>query len=92
MRAFGVVEEQGNMVFNPNHKTVEEGAATSIWCAVNSQLDDLGGVYCVNSDISPLVPADSQDEVGLRPWAADAESAERLWKLSEELTGTKFRF
>jgi NAD(P)-dependent dehydrogenase (short-subunit alcohol dehydrogenase family) len=92
LRAFGVVDEQGNMVFNPNHKTVEEGAATSIWCAANSQLDGMGGVYCANSDISPLVPADSQDEVGLRPWATDTESAENLWKLSEELTGTKFHF
>jgi len=92
LRAFGVIDEKGNMIHNPNHKTIEEGAATTIWCAINQQLSGMGGVYCANSEISPLVPADSQDEIGLRPWAADAESAERLWRLSEELTGTKFNF
>lgn len=40
-------------------KTVEEGAATTVWCALSAQLDNLGGVYCADCDISPIVPDDS---------------------------------
>ena len=70
-------------------KTVEQGAATSIWCATSTQLDDKGGVYCEDGDIAVQLPADSPEPRGVRPWATDPESAERLWAKSEEWTGTK---
>jgi NAD(P)-dependent dehydrogenase (short-subunit alcohol dehydrogenase family) len=68
-------------------KTPEQGAATTIWCAVSRQLDGLGGVYCQDCNIAQAVPADSKAEYGVRPWAIDAALAERLWKLSEQITG-----
>ena len=43
----------------------------------------MGGVYCENCDIAPLLPADSDDLLGVRPWAIDPVAAERLWALSE---------
>lgn len=71
-------------------KNIEQGAATSVWCATSAQLDGMGGVYCEDVDISEAVPADSIKGNGVRPWAIDAELAKKLWKLSEELTGVKF--
>ncbi|OKP98274.1 SDR family NAD(P)-dependent oxidoreductase [Paenibacillus sp. P46E] len=71
-------------------KTTEQGAATSVWCAVSEQLDGLGGVYCEDADIAEAVPADSVQGSGVWPWAVDRESAGRLWVLSEQMTGVKF--
>ena len=67
-------------------KTVEEGAATTIWAAVSPQLNGKGGVYCEDCDIAQPVPADSQLNSGVRPWAVDKAAAEALWTLSEKLT------
>jgi hypothetical protein len=68
-------------------KTIEQGAATSVWCATSPALDGLGGVYCEDADIAPAVPADSTEPGGVRPWAMDLELAERLWTRSETWTG-----
>lgn len=58
LRAAGVIDENGNPILNPakNLKTAEQGAATSVWCATSPQLAGMGGVYCENCDIAPLVP------------------------------------
>ena len=69
---------------NPN-----QGAATTVWCATSPQLDGMGGLYCEDCDIAPLVPADSEHGPGVKPWAADDSLAARLWTLSEELTGVR---
>jgi hypothetical protein len=52
----------------------------------------MGGVFCEDVDIAEAVPADSLKGTGVRPWAIDPDMAERLWRLSEELTGVKFAF
>ena len=41
-------------------KTVEQGAATTIWCATTPQLDGMGGLYCEDCDVSPALPAEFQ--------------------------------
>lgn len=83
-------DEQRRAVTNPEDyiKNVQEGAATSVWCATSRQLDGMGGVYCEDCDIAPVAPADSQG-LGVRPYAIDPELAERLWSLSLSLTGTQ---
>ncbi len=68
-------------------KTVEQGAATTVWVAVSRQLDGFGGVYCEDCNIAQPMPAESQEPRGVRPWAMDPALAERLWALSEEITG-----
>ena len=68
-------------------KTIEQGAATSVWCATSPQLDGMGGVYCDDCDIAEAVPADFPGQSGVRPWAMDPALAERLWTKSEEWTG-----
>ncbi|QRN97681.1 SDR family NAD(P)-dependent oxidoreductase [Archangium violaceum] len=71
------------------YKTLEQGAATSVWCATSPQLDGMGGVYCEDVDLAEPVPADSPEQRGVKPWARDPELAERLWTKSEEWTGVK---
>jgi NAD(P)-dependent dehydrogenase (short-subunit alcohol dehydrogenase family) len=70
-------------------KTVSQGAATTIWCATSAQLNDMGGVYCEDCDIAEVIPGDIALPGGVAPWACDPELAERLWKLSEEMTGPR---
>lgn len=71
-------------------KNVEQGAATSVWCAASAQLEGLGGVYCEDVDIAEAVAADFPEPHGVRPWAMDRDLAERLWTKSEEWTGVRF--
>ncbi|NSB13997.1 SDR family NAD(P)-dependent oxidoreductase [Clostridium beijerinckii] len=71
-------------------KTIEQGAATSVWCATNSILDGMGGVYCEDCNIAEAVPYDSLKDNGVRPWAIDKDLAKKLWILSEDLTNVKF--
>jgi hypothetical protein len=75
-------------------KTAEQGAATSVWCATSAQLGGKGGVFCLDADIAEVVQPIAleglhQELTGVLPWAVDSELAERLWVLSEELTGVK---
>ncbi|MFP3543287.1 oxidoreductase [Rhizobium sp. SIMBA_035] len=94
-KAFGITRHaDGGMDVSEesqrSFKTVEEGAATSVWCATSPKLAGLGGVYCEDCDISPLVGEGHTGPVGVWPWACDAEAAERLWTLSEQLTSCSF--
>jgi NAD(P)-dependent dehydrogenase (short-subunit alcohol dehydrogenase family) len=82
-----VKNESGN-----KYKTNEEGAATMVWCATSPILEGMGGVYCEDCDIAEAVPADSVKPYGVRPWATDPDLAQKLWKLSENMTGVKFNF
>jgi len=88
IRASGFIDEQGRPISDPARKmkTAEQGAATSIWCATSQQLDGRGGVSCENCDIAIAVPADSTEQLGVRPGAINPELAERLCSLSESLT------
>lgn len=90
IRAFPLVDEQGREFTDPARymKNVEQGAATSVWCATTRRLDGMGGVYCEDCDIAPLAASDS-DGLGVRPYAIDSDLADRLWLLSERLTGVR---
>ena len=61
-------------------KNVEQGAATTVWCATSPQLVGMGGVYCENCDIA-LVKSEGDD--GVRPYAVDPDLAKKLWAWSE---------
>jgi NAD(P)-dependent dehydrogenase (short-subunit alcohol dehydrogenase family) len=64
----------------PPRKSLEQGAATTVWAAVAPELDVHGGAYL----------ADCQVTDQHAPWARDPESATRLWTLSESLVGERF--
>jgi NAD(P)-dependent dehydrogenase (short-subunit alcohol dehydrogenase family) len=85
--AMGWITADG--VLNPRFKTVEQGAATTLWAATSARLEGLGGLYCEDCDVAAAVPGDDQGFTGVRPWAVDLDAAERLWTLSEQLTGTR---
>ena len=68
-------------------KSIAQGAATTIWCATSPQLENIGGVYCADCDISPIVENDSPQVNGVRRWAINPAMAEQLWTLSEKLAG-----
>lgn len=67
-------------------KSVEQGAATTVWAATAPGLVDHGGAYL--EDCGVAVPADDPTTAaGVREWARDPEAARRLWDLSEQLVG-----
>jgi NAD(P)-dependent dehydrogenase (short-subunit alcohol dehydrogenase family) len=70
-------------------KTLEQGAATSVWCATSPRLAGMGGVYCQDVEVAEVLESDSASGPGVLPRAIDPKAAERLWNLSEELTGVK---
>jgi len=78
-------------------KTIPQGAATTVWCATNPMLTNIGGVYCENADIAELESGTIEhryDEPwtlrGVQQYSLDEENAKRLWRLSEQLTGIAF--
>ncbi|MBA4013779.1 MAG: oxidoreductase [Phenylobacterium sp.] len=84
MVAMGWMDEEGNA--REGFKTPEQGASTSVWAAVGEELEGVGGLYL--EDCAEAAPWSKDNPVkGVMPHALDPESAERLWALSEEITG-----
>lgn len=93
----GILNADGTPILDPARqlKTIEQGAATSVWCATNPKLDGLGGVYCENVEVAGILPerpattdmGDSTRLTGVMTYAIDPQSAHRLWQLSEKLLG-----
>lgn len=78
-------------------KNIPQGAATTVWCATSSRLQNIGGVYCEDGDIAELDKGnightfdDPSSLRGVRPYSVSAENAQRLWRLTEELTTIQF--
>jgi NAD(P)-dependent dehydrogenase (short-subunit alcohol dehydrogenase family) len=70
-------------------KTVEQGAATSTFAATAPELEGRGGIYLEDCHVAAIKDApDALD--GVKSYALDAESAERLWQLSERMVGARF--
>ena len=73
-------------------KTIQQGAATSVWAGVVASGDEVGGRYCENCHVTTNVteaPISAISE-GVRPYALDAERAKALWALSEQMVGERF--
>ncbi|WP_335582144.1 hypothetical protein [Paenibacillus yonginensis] len=96
LMAMGAVNgqgERGYAAYDNERKTVPEGAATIVWCAVSPMLDGKGGVYCENVDIARQVEPGKEGEPnmsGVCSWAVDPEASAQLWNVSEQLTGVNF--
>jgi NAD(P)-dependent dehydrogenase (short-subunit alcohol dehydrogenase family) len=88
INSFDVYDENGNRRVDPSRdlKSPEQGAATSVWAATRPELNGIGGVYCEDCDIA-LPQSQADGNKGVASWAMDVEAAERLWTLSEQLTG-----
>ncbi|KAF5981705.1 reductase [Fusarium bulbicola] len=73
----------------PVMKSVEQGAATTVWAAVGEAWKHDGGKYLVDCDVAkPAVDGDDK-MIGpsYAPHAYDVEKAKRLWKDSNKLMG-----
>ncbi|MCU1257943.1 MAG: short-chain dehydrogenase/reductase [Bryobacterales bacterium] len=74
-------------------KTIPQGAATSVWAGVAAPADEIGSRYCENCHVGRIVADDvtiSAVSEGVRGYALDADTAEALWRKSEELVGESF--
>jgi NAD(P)-dependent dehydrogenase (short-subunit alcohol dehydrogenase family) len=71
----------------PSEKTVEQGAATTVWAAFVAPAEEVGGRYCEDCAVAPVVDAGIE---GVRSYAVDPERARALWVKSEELVDERF--
>lgn len=86
MVAAGWISEDGTP--HERFKTVEQGAATSVWAAVSPQLEGHGGVYCEDVDIAARTePGPTARLRGVDDHAVDPGAAEALWAWSVAETG-----
>jgi NAD(P)-dependent dehydrogenase (short-subunit alcohol dehydrogenase family) len=70
-------------------KSVEAGAATSVFAATAPELEGRGGLYLEDCHIAAI--NDAPDALhGVKSYAVDAQNAERLWGVSEQLVGEAF--
>lgn len=86
MIAAGWLDQDGKPA-DPTFKTPEQGAATQVWAATSPKLNDLGGLYCEDCEIARPASAYTESFCGVCDYAADLDEAERLWSLTESLTG-----
>lgn len=87
-RAMGWYDEEGNV--HEAFKSTEEGAATSVWCALSPLLEGKGGVYCEDCEVAIAADPENPRAGGYWPHIRDEELAKDLWAKSEEMTGVSF--
>ena len=83
--------EQGAPAFQM--KTVEQGAATTVWATARAVADEVGGRYCEHCHVSRVVPDDwkiTPVSEGVRAYALNPARARALWAKSEEMVGEQF--
>lgn len=73
-------------------KTVEQGAATTVWAAAVASADEVGARYCEDCHVAELLTHAEENLAsgGVRLYALDAERAKALWAKSEEMVGERF--
>jgi NAD(P)-dependent dehydrogenase (short-subunit alcohol dehydrogenase family) len=73
-------------------KTVESGAATSVWAATAPELEGRGGLYLEDCHIGEERSGAEGESTGYESWALDAAGAKQLWEVTEQLLGESFDF
>ena len=70
-------------------KTIPQGAATSVWAGFVAGADDVGGRYCEDCAVAPVID-DPDESPGVMRYALDPDTAAALWARSEELVSEAF--
>jgi NAD(P)-dependent dehydrogenase (short-subunit alcohol dehydrogenase family) len=70
-------------------KSVEAGAATTVFAATAPELEGRGGLYLEDCHIAAINDAPNALD-GVKPYAVDPQNAERLWDVSEKLVEQRF--
>lgn len=69
-------------------KNEAQGAATSVWSAVDKCWEGKGGKYLDDCQIAPPFPEGAPFfTTGYAPWAYDEEAAKKLWSMSNGFVG-----
>ncbi|KAI9725444.1 MAG: hypothetical protein M1828_003115 [Chrysothrix sp. TS-e1954] len=68
-------------------KSPEQGAATSVLCAVGKEWEGKGGKYLEDCDVAPPAPDVPGMTPGVAKWAFDQQAEETLWKASLGMVG-----
>lgn len=85
-----MAELQKNKAVMDHMKSLEQGAATSVWAATARELEAKGGVYCEDCAVAGPVPKGPENPLiapGHQTWAYNPEGEERLWSVSLEFCG-----
>ena len=95
LRRIEEINEQAKKAGKPpfRWKTLEQGAATTVWAAAVASADEVGGRYCEDCHVGQLLSGGEEVGMiseGVRPYALDAERAKALWAKSEEMVGERF--
>jgi NAD(P)-dependent dehydrogenase (short-subunit alcohol dehydrogenase family) len=69
-------------------KTIQQGAATSVWSGIVASAEAVGGDYCEDCHVAKRVEGTANN--GVRPYALDPDRARALWAKSEEMVGERF--
>ncbi len=70
-------------------KSVEAGAATSVYAATAPELEGRGGLYLEDCGVAEIEDSETAT-TGVRSYALDPDAATRLWSISEGLVGQSF--
>ncbi|HHA2320319.1 TPA: SDR family NAD(P)-dependent oxidoreductase [Enterobacter ludwigii] len=70
-------------------KTVQQGAATTVWAAAAASVSDIAGKYCENCHVADINNSEGVSD-GVRSYAQDPAHASALWDAAERLVKEKF--
>lgn len=83
MEGWKANKEVGKMM-----KSVEQGAATTVWAAVAKAWEGKAGRYLEDCQVSPPAPEGyTIFDTGYEKWAYNQENEAKLWKMSNEWVG-----
>jgi len=80
------LDESGQPVL-PDFRSPEQGAATAVWAATSTELDEHSGAYLEDCHLAEVVGPGPQTTYGVKDYALDPDDAARLWAWSAEQTG-----
>ncbi|KAJ9604654.1 hypothetical protein H2200_010768 [Cladophialophora chaetospira] len=78
---------KGNRDIERTMKNCEQGAATTVWAAIDREWEGQGGKYL--SNCQNAAPASEIGREGYAAWAYDAEAEARLWTEACRLVGVE---
>lgn len=83
MRAYGAMDEDGNLLTPDYYKSPEQGASTTVLLAASPLLDGVTGRYFEdNRESEPMDGGPEFTMTGVARWSIDPENADRLWDYS----------
>jgi NAD(P)-dependent dehydrogenase (short-subunit alcohol dehydrogenase family) len=85
-----VKELMASGAFKMKWKTLEQGAATSVWAGVVADADEVGGRYCEDCQVAVVKDDGHAAQGGVRSYALDPQRAKALWTKSEQMVGEVF--